>query len=260
MSGSLQSYLDFAVETAYLAGKITLGYFQAGVQADTKTDGTPVTVADRKVEEFIRGRIEKAYPGHAIAGEEFGESGQQNASHRWFIDPIDGTKSFIHGVPFYAVLIGLEIEGKSEVGVIYLPGLDQMLAGATGEGSRMNGRRVRVRETARLADSTVCFTEPKTFWKNGREGVFEELVQRSKLCMGWNDTYGYFLVATGRADAIVDPAMNPWDCAPFPPIFREAGGIYCDWSGREWIHGKDGLATTPALLPELLDLLHRKSS
>ncbi len=256
MTESLRSYLDFAVETAYLAGKISLGYFQAGVQADTKTDGSPVTIADRKVEEFIRGRIEKAYPQHAIAGEEYGKSGSESASHRWWIDPIDGTKSFVHGVPLYSVLIGLEIEGKSEVGAVYLPGLDEMLAAARGEGCWWNGRRTRVTGTHRLEDSTICFTEPKTFWKYGRGEVFEGLMQRSKLFMGWNDAYGYFLVATGRADAMVDPGMNPWDCAPFPPIFREAGGVYCDWNGKEWIHGKDGLATSQALLPYLLKALN----
>ncbi len=258
MSETLRDYLDFAVETAYLAGKITLGYFQADVQVDVKTDGSPVTIADRKVEEFIRGRIEKAYPGHAIAGEEYGESGQANASHRWFIDPIDGTKSFVRGVPLYSVLIGLEIEGKSAVGAVYLPGLDDMLAAATGEGCWWNGRRTRMSSTQRLADSTVCFTEPKTFWNYGREDVFEDLMQRSKLFMGWNDAYGYFLAATGRADAMIDPAMNAWDCAPFPPIFSEAGGVYCDWTGREWIHGKDGLAVSHALLPELLELLSNR--
>ena len=258
MSETLRSYLNFAVETAYLAGKITLGYFQTGIHADTKADGSPVTTADRKVEEFIRGRIEKAYPDHAIAGEEYGESGGKGVSHRWIIDPIDGTKSFVQGVPLYAVLIGLEIDGRSEVGVVYFPGLDEMLSGAIGEGSWWNGRRVHVSSSGKpLSESVVCFTEPATFWKCGHESVFQNIMRTTKLFMGWNDAYGYFLVATGRAHAMVDPAINPWDCAPYPPIFHEAGGVYCNWAGVETIYGQDGLATNPELLPELLALINK---
>ncbi len=116
MTDSLQSYLDFATETAHLAGRLTLGYFQAGVRPDLKPDDSPVTIADRQAEELIRARIEKTYPSHAIVGEEFGAKETAGASHRWFVDPIDGTKSFIRGVPLYGVLLGLEIEGTVEVG------------------------------------------------------------------------------------------------------------------------------------------------
>ena len=112
MHDHLQSYLDFAVETAYLAGRLTLGYFQGDLQPELKADNSPVTVADRKAEELIRDRIAAHYPGHAIVGEEFGTTGSEGASHRWFIDPIDGTKAFARGVPLYAVLLGLEIDGQ----------------------------------------------------------------------------------------------------------------------------------------------------
>ena len=141
MPENLIEYFDFITETAYLAGRLTLGYYQAGVRADMKADDTPVTVADRLSEEFIRGRIEKRYPSHAIVGEEFGVSQHEGASHRWFIDPIDGTKSFIHGVPLYAVLIGLEIEAEVKVGAAYFPALDEMLAAANGLGCWWNGKR-----------------------------------------------------------------------------------------------------------------------
>jgi len=165
MPESLRNYLDFATETAYLAGRLTLGYFQTGVRPDLKDDNSPVTVADRQAEELIRSRIEKRYPRHAIVGEEYGVKESEGASHRWFVDPIDGTKSFIRGVPLYAVLIGLEIEGIVEVGVAYFPALDEMLAAASGEGCWWNGRRARVSDVATLEMSVVAHTNPASFSK-----------------------------------------------------------------------------------------------
>src|SRR5262245_46290495 len=145
MPESLRPYLDFAIETAYLAGRLTLGYYQTGIQPDFKPDDSPVTVADKKAEELVRARIEKTFPRHEILGEEFGQrDGFQYATHRWVVDPIDGTKSFTRGIPLYAVLLGLEIEGKVEVGVAYFPALDEMVAAATGEGCWWNGRRAHV--------------------------------------------------------------------------------------------------------------------
>jgi fructose-1,6-bisphosphatase/inositol monophosphatase family enzyme len=130
--------------------EITLSYFQTGLVADSKRDGSPVTLADRSAEEMIRSRIEKAYPSHAIVGEEFGVQETAGASHRWLIDPIDGTKSFVAGVPLYSVLLGLEIEGRVEVGVIYLPALNELVAAATGHGCWWNGRRARVSQVSRI--------------------------------------------------------------------------------------------------------------
>lgn len=123
MSESIRDYLDFATETAYLAGQLTLGYFQTGIRPDFKSDDTPVTVADQKSEALIRGRIEKRFRGHAIVGEEYGPAGSEGASHRWFINPIDGTKAFVRGVPLYAVLIGLEVEGSIVAGVAHFPAM-----------------------------------------------------------------------------------------------------------------------------------------
>ena len=132
MTTSLRSYLDFAINTAKLAGKLTLDHFQTDLQPDYKEDDSPVTIADQKAEQLIRARIEKEFPGHAIVGEEYGITENKDAAHRWYIDPIDGTKSFVRGVPLYSVLIGLEIEGVVEVGVSYFPALDEIVAAATG--------------------------------------------------------------------------------------------------------------------------------
>ncbi len=255
MSESLRSLLDFAVETAYLAGRSTLGYFNAGVTIEFKTDDTPVTVADRQAEEIIRRRIERAYPHHAIVGEEFGAQETQGASHRWFIDPIDGTKSFVRGVPLYAVLIGLEIEGRVEVGAAYFPALDEMVAAASGEGCWWNGRRAHVSTVDTLERSVISCTDVGGFIKYNRWAEWERLARRVYQRVGWSDAYGYLLVATGRIEVMMDPIIAVWDCGPFPPILREAGGYFGDWQGNETIYGHEGLATTQTLLPQVLALI-----
>src|SRR5512145_2690376 len=182
----LNEYLDFAVETAYLAGRSTLGYFRAGVRPDFKQDDTPVTVADRLSEELIRRRIEERYPDHAIVGEEYGIKETQDAAFRWFVDPIDGTKSFIRGVPLYAVLIGLEIEGKLAVGAAYFPALDEMLSGATGVGAWCNGRRARVSDCASLDRAFMSCTNPGSFGRHGKQAAFDRLMQNTYYCTGWS--------------------------------------------------------------------------
>jgi histidinol-phosphatase len=254
MSESWRKYLDFATETAYLAGRLTLGYFQTGVRPDVKADDTPVTIADRRAEELVRHRIEKRYPRHAIVGEEYGTKEVGGASHCWFIDPIDGTKSFVRGVPLYAVLIGLEIEESVKVGVAYFPALDEMIAAASGEGCWWNGRRAHVSDVSTLQQALVTFSDVASFARYGRSGAWERIKQNTYYRAGWGDAYGHLLVATGRAELMLDPIMNAWDCAPFPPILREAGGYFGDWQGNPTIYGNEALATTQVLLPEVLTL------
>jgi histidinol-phosphatase len=255
MAESLRRYLDFAVQMAFDAGRLTLGYFQTNVLPEFKGDDTPVTIADRKAEELIRHRIETQFKDHAVLGEEYGARGEEGASHRWIVDPIDGTKSFVRGVPLYGVLIGLEIEGRCEVGVAYFPALDEMVHAATGEGCFWNGRPVRVSEVATLERSIVSFTDAASFEKYGRAGAWERFKQASYYRTGWSDAYGHMLVATGRVELMLDPVMNAWDCGPFPAILREAGGYFGDWSGNETIYGNEALSTTKTLLPQVLSLI-----
>lgn len=257
MKGSFREYLQFALDTAYEAGRLTLGYFQNGVQPDFKADDTPVTVADRKAEELIRSRIEKRYPSHSIVGEEFGAKENVAASHRWFIDPIDGTKSFVRGVPLYAVLLGLEIEGRIEVGVACFPALNEMVYAAGGEGCFWNGRQARVSQIDRLDRSVVSFTDASGFEKHGREKEWKRVKRATYYLAGWSDAYGHALVATGRIELALDPVMEAWDCGPFPVILREAGGYFGDWRGNESIYAGEAMSTTGTLLPEILKLLRR---
>ena len=255
MRTDLQSYFEFITETAYLAGRLTLGYFQTGLAAETKADHSPVTIADRLAEELIRSRIEKRYPKHAIVGEEQGVKESAGSAKRWFIDPIDGTKSFMRGVPLYGVLIGLEIEGRIEAGAAYFPGMDEMVAAADGLGCWWNGRRARVSQIMDLSKAYLSCTDPGSFIKTGRNEPFERLARAVYFRPGWGDAYGYACVATGRAEIMLDPVMNVWDCGPFPAILREAGGYFGDWKGNETIYSSEALATNQALLPEILKLL-----
>lgn len=257
MSESLRDYLDFAVETAYLAGRLTLGYYQTGVELELKGDDTPVTAADRQAEELIRRRIEKRYPRHAIVGEELGEQDGGDGSFRWFIDPIDGTKAFVAGVPLYAVLLGLEIEGQVRVGVVYFPALEEVLYAASGEGCWWNGRRARVSSVSRLQEALVAFGELAGFDRHGRAEEWKRIQAATRSQRGWGDAYGYALVATGRAEVALDPAMCVWDSAPYPPIFEEAGGYFGDWQGNPTIHVPEAMATSQVLLPQLLEVIRR---
>lgn len=260
MSESLETYLDFARETAWQAGQLTLGYYQTDLRPDFKADESPVTIADREAERLIRHRIEQRYPGHDIVGEEFGGPDTPgpagSSSHRWIVDPIDGTRSFVRGVPLYAVLIGLEIEGEYQVGVAHFPALGEMIAAATGHGCWWNGRRARVSETQNLKDGLVTHYDAAAFEKAGRGDAWERLKKVAGYRAGWCDAYGYLLVATGRSELALDPVMNVWDCAPWPPILAEAGGFFGDWRGNPTIYGNEAIGTTQTLLPEVLRIIN----
>jgi histidinol phosphatase-like enzyme (inositol monophosphatase family) len=254
-SPSLRALLDFAVEAAWQAGRLTLAHFQADVAIERKADETPVTIADRDGERLLRRLIERAFPEHEIVGEEFGATqGASSSSHRWILDPIDGTQSFIRGVPLYGVLVGLEIEGEMAVGVVHFPALGEMVAAARGEGCRWNGRTVRVSRVDRLADALVAYTDAADLQRRHPEG-WARLQAQTRLQRGWSDCYAYTLVATGRAEIALDARMSPWDCAALVPILREAGGTFTDWAGTPTIAGGNGLATNGRLFEDVLGLL-----
>jgi len=259
MSESLREYLDFAIDVAWQAGQLTLGYFQTGIRPDFKADDSPVTMADREAEKLIRSCIEQRFPDHIIAGEEFGGkellANAGGPTHRWIVDPIDGTRSFVRGVPLYAVLIALEIEGQVQVGVAHFPALNEMIAAATGEGCRWNGRYAQVSEVTDLQDALLAHSDAGNFKNHGRQAAWERLQAATQYRAGWCDAYGYLLVATGRAEIMVDPIMNVWDCAPFIPILQEAGGYFGDWQGNPTIYGNEAMATTKKLLPQVLQTI-----
>jgi histidinol-phosphatase len=249
---SLSVLLEVATNAAYSAGRHTLSYFNTKIEVETKSDLTPVTRADRESEDIIRKTINRHFPTHAILGEEMGETSGDPA-YRWIIDPIDGTKSFIHGVPLFGVLVAVEVQNQPTVGVVYLPALDEMVTATTGLGCHCNGRRARVSETTHLQDATLLTTN--VLRCQARSDAFDRLAGKVKLQRAWGDCYGYVLVATGRADIMIDPVMHPWDSAPLLPILTEAGGRFTDWTGNPTIYGPDAVATNAALNDQILSIL-----
>ncbi len=243
----LRSAMDFAVGAAQDAGRLTLGYFKAGIASERKPDDSPVTVADRAAEELLRGRIEQQYPDHGILGEEFGEKPGSGAA-RWILDPIDGTVSFVSGVPLYSVLVALEWTGEVVLGVIHLPALGETVYAARGLGCWWNGRAARVSDIADLSEARIACTSVKTMEKAGRTAAYERLRTRCRLDRGWSDAYGYALLATGRVDVVVDPIMSIWDNAALVPVVCEAGGTFTDWAGNATHTAPEALATNGKLV------------
>jgi histidinol phosphatase-like enzyme (inositol monophosphatase family) len=247
----LEELLDFAVELARGAGDITLQYFRKQPETSTKTDGSYVTIADREAEEYLRKQIAERFPDDGVLGEEGGESAGRSG-RRWILDPIDGTFAFVHGVPFYGVLIALEIDEELVAGVVNIPALDEIVSAAKGVGCFLNGEPARVSNTRELKDALLLSTDFSACAQYGFGPAAELMQARAKTSRTWGDCYGYVLVATGRADVMLDPVMNLWDCAPLLPIMEEAGGTFTDWRGVRTAAGGNAIATNGLLFDEVM--------
>lgn len=241
-----QSDLEFAVDVARRAGEVTLRHFRTGVRAELKADASPVTVADREAERLCRRLIADRFPDDGILGEEYGAE-RAAAPRRWILDPIDGTRSFVRGVPLYGVLVALEQEGEARVGVIHLPALGETIAAGIGLGCWWNDVRSRVSEVDRLDDALVLCTGTEAFAGEDLEEGWSRLASSAAGVRTWGDCYGHALVATGRAEAMVDPVLADWDAAALLPIVTEAGGRFTDWQGRSTHLGAAGVATNARL-------------
>lgn len=257
MNNSLDDLQTAAVEFAKLGGDSTLNFFKKSFELEFKKDESPVTNADRRAEEIIRKKINEHFPGHGIIGEEYG-SENTDSDVVWVLDPIDGTQSFIHGVPFYTTLIGILIKNQPKVGIIYAPALDEMVSAAKGLGCTLNGKSTGVRECNDLSKATFLSTEVTTFDQYGFSSPFSELLNRTRIHRTWGDAYGHMMVATGRADIMIDPILNIWDAAALMPVVTEAGGTYTDLKGQPSIESGNGISTNATLLPEILSLFNGK--
>ena len=244
-SHSLSSTLDFALELARGAGDVVMRYFRNQPSTERKPDGSFVTAADRASESFLRDRILAAHPHDGVLGEEFGEQ-SGSTGRRWIVDPIDGTFSFVCGVPLFGILIGVEIDGEPSVGVAHFPALGETIGAARGLGCALNGSPVHTTSTHALGEAVIAATEPLSA---------EALVRRARAVRGWSDSYAYLLVASGRVDVAFDPEAKEWDCAALLPIVEEAGGTFTDWNGVRTTRGGNALATNGPLFAEVLPYL-----
>jgi histidinol phosphatase-like enzyme (inositol monophosphatase family) len=252
---TLSALRDFAADLAHQAGELTLRYYQTDIATDLKADDSPVTIADRSAERMMRELIEARYPTHSILGEEEGET-RPGAAYRWILDPIDGTKTFVRGVPLYAVLVGLEREGEPVVGAVNIPALGDLLHAAQGQGCTWNGRPARVSTVSSLDESLLLSTDAESLKRYGRVAAYRRLAAATKMQRTWGDAYGYVLVATGRAEIMLDPIVSIWDCAALAPVLREAGGTCTDWRGVSTINNGELLGTNGLVLPQALALLN----
>jgi histidinol-phosphatase len=246
----LTDLLAIALRANQIAADVIMPLYRSGVVAELKADRTPVTQADKNAELAIREFLAREVPTHGIIGEEFGES-PGDGRHRWILDPIDGTKSFVHHVPLFGTLVALELDGSPALGVIGCHAAGETVWAARGHGAYLNGEPVRVSETAALADATVSTTSAARL-SESYPRAWERLRDRARLVRTWGDCYGYLMVASGRADAMLDPAMNLWDVAALYPVITEAGGRITTWAGEDRV-GESAIATNGLLHPAILE-------
>ena len=253
-AGELNGLLAFAVDIAREAGEITLRHFRTLTEVQRKADGSFVTAADREAEAHLRRRIKERFPEDGILGEEEGALAG-TSGRRWLVDPIDGTFSFVHGVPLFGVLVALESDDEPMVGVVNIPRLDELTSAARGLGCFVNRERAHVSATAKLEEALLLATDFSVCAHYGFGAAARRLQERVAARRTWGDCYGHVLVATGRADVMLDPVMNPWDCAPLLPIIEEAGGTFTDWRGRRTIHGGNAISTNGKLFNEVMKIV-----
>jgi histidinol phosphatase-like enzyme (inositol monophosphatase family) len=242
--------LEAAADLARVAGDVALRHFRsAGLGVETKRDGTPVTVADRAAEQAAREWLRGRFPDDGILGEELGEE-RPDARRRWVLDPVDGTKTFVRGVPLWGSLVAVH-EGETVLaGAIYCPAVGELVAAAPGAGCWWNGSRCAVSDVSDLAAATILTTGVRFAGFPARGAAWRALAEHAAVSRTWGDCYGYLLVATGRAELMTDPVLSPWDAAALLPVITEAGGVFTDWRGRVTVFERAGVVATNALLAD----------
>ncbi len=258
-SSQLDKRLALARGIAVEAGDLTLTYFRSDrYVVERKDDDSPVTRADREAEQLMRRRIEREFPDDAIMGEEF-EPRVGTSGFRWILDPIDGTKSFICGVPLYGTLVAVEYDSSSVIGVIHIPALSETVYAGDGRGAwygrgKRPAKAAHVSSCDTLANGLFVTSQVDSFAQRDAGPVFHDLQRRASITRTWGDCYGYLLIATGRAEVMVDPIMNLWDAAALAPILREAGGRFTDWAGSDSIYHGEGIGSNGRLHDEVLQV------
>jgi len=256
---SKERYLR-AIDGAHDAGKLALGYFDNNIAVEWKENDTPVTVADRKAEELLRSRLLGLFPQDSFLGEESGTV-KGTSGYQWIIDPIDGTRSFVRGIPLWGTLVGLEYEGQPVAGVCYLPAFGkegQTFHALQGNGAFRDQTRISVSKVKSLEESQVFYSSLSWFMESGVKEAFLDITHRSQRQRGFGDFYGFMLVAQGSGEMMIEYGVSPWDVAALLPIIEEAGGTFTDWDGNRTIYRPDILASNGVMHQTTLELLRTK--
>jgi myo-inositol-1(or 4)-monophosphatase len=256
----LKNLKDFSRNLARESAKIITSFFRTSINIDIKSDQTPVTIADKKAEEKMREMIIKEFPEHGILGEEFGEYNTE-AEFKWILDPIDGTKSFICGVPLFGTLIALTQKNSPIIGAINHPVINEFIIGDNSiaeiyHGSLSEGKIARVRDCVDISNAVLLSTDHLDNYKYRTGKNFENLINRTRLYRTWGDCYGYYLVATGFADIMIDPIMSIWDTMALIPVIRGAGGMITDYYGNDPAAGNSIIACSKNIHPSILKILN----
>jgi myo-inositol-1(or 4)-monophosphatase len=250
----LSNYRAFMIELAEKSGDFIRPLFASpGLHVEFKADESPVTAADKGAEKLMRSLIAKKFPAHGVIGEEMGND-RPDAEFVWVLDPIDGTKSFISGVPLFGTLIALMHNGQPVLGAIHQPILRQLVLG-DGKTATLNGRALQVRPTTKIEEATFLTSDPLNPAKYQNGAAYEALTRRVRLLRTWGDCYGYLLLAAGWADVMCDPIMNPWDIQALIPIVRGSGGVITDWQGRDPVKAESIVAANAILHPQVIAAL-----
>ena len=251
----MDDHLEAAIAAARAAGEIALGFFRTDLVVETKQDRSPVTAADRGCEKRIVEVLRRRFPDYGFCGEEFGEQ-EGKAPKRWIIDPIDGTKSFVRGIPFFATLIALEEDGEVTLGVVHAPATGELLYATKGGGAfDESGERLSVSRVDRLAGAMISFGGLKIFRHAGRWAAVERLIESTARQRGYGDYLGSTTVIRGSSEVMLEMDVKPWDLAPLKILVEEAGGKLTDFSGNATIYGGSALVTNGRVHDEVLEVL-----
>lgn len=258
MDSSWRERYETALDAARAAGRVALRYFESDVLVEWKVDRSPVTQADREAEALLRERLTTAFPEDGFLGEEHGEQ-PGTSGFRWILDPIDGTKSFVRGIPLWATMIGLEYRGELVAGIAHMPALGGMTYHALrGAGAWRDDRRIHVSRVDRLDQAYLFYSSLSWFIAAGKQDEFLRLVKKSARQRGYGDFYGFVLVAQGSGEIMAEHGVSPWDIAPLIPIVEEAGGRMTNWSDRKDIFSKDVIASNGLLHQAALEILNNR--
>lgn len=248
---------EVAIEATRQAGQLALKYFDASVDVEWKRDNSPVTIADREAESFLRTTLTRAFPQDGFLGEEHGEH-VGSSGYRWIIDPVDGTRNFVRNIPIWGTLVGLEHKGDPIAGVVAIPALGQTFRALRGDGAYRDDRCIHVSKVSTLAETTMFYTSLKWFTKAGRQNDFLQFSTLTQVQRGFGDFYGHVLVAQGSGELMIEHGVHIWDVAAIVPIIEEAGGRLTDWDGNRTIERPDVVTSNGLLHEETLRILNAK--